>query len=323
MTNLSSIINKFSKVKVLVVGDVMLDRYWWGSVERISPEAPVPVVKLQKTSLVVGGAANVAANIAGLGAKPFLIGAVGDDKEANLFKPLLETLKINPEHLVKIKSRLTTIKTRVVAHNQHVVRIDQEQSEDLNAAEEEKIWQKIETVFDKVDIIIISDYAKGVLTDNLISRLITKANDFKKFILVDPKGKDYQKYTGADLLTPNRFEAVQACNLLPDGQAVVEKAGKLLLEKLDLQAVLITQGEDGMTLFRQNEISFHLNALARKVYDVTGAGDTVIAALAVSLGSGADLTHAAEIANLSAGIVVEEIGTTAITKKKLKDFIAT
>ena len=175
MSNLSTIIEKFSKVKVLVVGDVMLDRYWWGSVERISPEAPVPVVKLQKTSLVVGGAANVAANIAGLGAESFLIGAIGVDKDALLFKPLLEKLGINSEFLVKIKNRLTTIKTRVVAHNQHVVRIDQEDTVELNSAQEEKIWKKIESVFDKVDIIIVSDYAKGVITENLVSRLITKA----------------------------------------------------------------------------------------------------------------------------------------------------
>ena len=192
---------------------------------------------------------------------------------------------------------------------------------DLNAVQEEKIWKKIESVFNQVDIIIVSDYAKGVVTDNLTSRLITKAIENNKLLLVDPKGQDYEKYNGAALLTPNRFEAAQACNLLPDGQTVVEQAGKLLMEKLQLQAVLITQGENGMTLFQKNEKSFHLNALARKVYDVTGAGDTVIAALAVSLGCGADLLQAAEIANISAGIVVEEIGTTAITSKKLKDFL--
>lgn len=322
MSNLSLIINNFSKVKVLVVGDIMLDQYWWGIVERISPEAPVPVVKLQKASLVVGGAANVAANITGLGAEAFLVGAIGDDKEANLFKPLLETLRINSEYLVKIKNRLTTIKTRVVAHNQHVVRIDQENTDGLGLEQEKKIWKKIESVFEAIDIIIVSDYAKGVITENLIMRLIKKASENKKLLLVDPKGKDYSKYKNAALLTPNRLEAAQACNLLPDGQTVVEQAGKLLLENLDLQAVLITQGENGMTLFQENEKPFQLKALARKVYDVTGAGDTVIAALAVSLGGGANLKEASEIANISAGIVVEEIGTTAITAKKLNDFLS-
>ena len=321
MSNLAPIIEKFSNVKVLVVGDVMLDRYWWGSVERISPEAPVPVVRLQKTSLVVGGAANVATNIAGLGATPYLIGAIGDDDESKLFKPLLNKLSIDSDHLVKIKNHPTTIKTRIVAHNQHVVRIDKENTDALTQTEEEKVWKKIEKVFDAVDIVIVSDYAKGVLTETVLERLITHSKRKNKFILVDPKGKNYKKYSGASLLTPNRFEAAQACELVADGQTVVEKAGEILIENFGLQSVLITQGEDGMTLFRKNEESFHLNALARKVYDVTGAGDTVIAALGVSIGSGADLETASEIANISAGIVVEEIGTTAITLDKLQKFL--
>lgn len=306
---------------MLVVGDVMLDQYLWGSVERISPEAPVPVVKLQKTSLAVGGAANVAANIAGLGAEPFLIGAIGKDREAMLFEPLLEKLKISPVNLIKIENRPTTIKTRIVAHNQHVVRIDQEDNQKINPKDEDRIWNKIEKLLHKIEIIIVSDYAKGVLTENLLARLITTAKSEKKMILIDPKGSDYKKYAGADILTPNRFEAAQACSFPPDGQEIVEKAGSALIKKLKLKSVLITQGEDGMTLFQKNGRSFHLNALARKVYDVTGAGDTVIAAFGVSLGSGADLLEASEIANISAGIVVEEIGTTAITLEKLRNFI--
>jgi rfaE bifunctional protein kinase chain/domain len=321
VSNLNSIIQKFSGVKVLVIGDVMLDQYLWGSVERISPEAPVPVVKLQKTSLVLGGAANVAANIAGLGAKPILIGAVGFDNESKLFKPLLDKLKISAANLVKIKNRPTTIKTRIVAHNQHVVRIDQEDNQYLCKIDEEKVWKKIERSIDKTEIVIVSDYAKGVLTGNLLTRLITTARRMKKIVLIDPKGNDYGKYTGADILTPNRFEAAQACGLQPDGQTVVEQAGQMLIKKLNLQSVLITQGEDGMTLFQKNGKSFHLDALARKVYDVTGAGDTVIAAFGVSLGSGCDLFEASEIANISAGIVVEEIGTTTISLEKLRSFL--
>lgn len=321
MSNLISIIKNFSGVKVLVIGDVMLDQYLWGNVERISPEAPVPVVKLQRTSLVLGGAANVAANIAGLGAKPFLVGAIGVDKEAKLFKPLLDKLKISPANLLKIKDRPTTIKTRIVAHNQHVVRIDQENNQNLNSSEEENIWKKIEHLLDKIEIVIVSDYAKGVITENLLSRLITTARHKKKIILIDPKGNDYKKYKNADILTPNRFEAAQACRLQPDGQTVVEQAGRTLIKNLNLKSVLITQGEDGMTLFQKNGESFHLDALARKVYDVTGAGDTVIAAFGVSLGSGCDLREASEIANISAGIVVEEIGTTTITFEKLQNFL--
>jgi D-beta-D-heptose 7-phosphate kinase/D-beta-D-heptose 1-phosphate adenosyltransferase len=321
VSNLNSIIQKFSDVKVLVIGDVMLDQYLWGSVERISPEAPVPVVKLQKTSLVLGGAANVAANIAGLGAKPILIGAIGVDNESKLFKPLLDKLKISPANLVKIKNRPTTIKTRIVAHNQHVVRIDQENNQYLSKTDEEKVWKKIEEAIDKTEIIIVSDYAKGVLTENLLSRLITTAKQKRKKLLVDPKGNDYKKYKGADILTPNRFEAAQACHLPADGQEIVEQAGEMLIKNLNLESVLITQGEDGMTLFQKGGKPFHLDALARKVYDVTGAGDTVIAAFGVSLGSGSDLLEASEIANISAGIVVEEIGTTTITLEKLQNFL--
>ncbi|CAN5719247.1 hypothetical protein BH20ACI4_BH20ACI4_00200 [soil metagenome] len=299
----------------------MLDRYLWGSVERISPEAPVPVVKLQKTSLVLGGAANVAANIAGLGAKPILVGAIGVDNESKLFNPLLDKLKIPAANLVKIKNRPTTIKTRIVAHNQHVVRIDQEDNRNLNKTDEEKIWGKIKESIEKTEIIIVSDYAKGVLTENLLARLITTAKQKKKKVLVDPKGNDYSKYIGADILTPNRFEAAEACHLPADGQETVEQAGHLLIKKLNLKSILITQGENGMTLFQKNGKSFHFDALARKVYDVTGAGDTVIAAFGVCLGSGGDLLEASEIANISAGIVVEEIGTTTITLEKLQKFL--
>lgn len=299
----------------------MLDRYYWGSVERISPEAPVPVVKLQKHSLVVGGAANVAANIAGLGAEAVLVGIIGNDEESKFFNPLLKNLNISSENLIRIKNRPTTIKTRVVAHNQHVVRIDQETNEYLDKKQEDKVWKQVEKLLDKIDVLIISDYAKGLLTDSLITRLITTGVGLNKKVLVDPKGKFYEKYSGAFLLTPNRLEAANACNLSMDDHKVVETAGKMLLENSGFQSVLITQGEHGMTLFRNKHKPFHLDASARKVYDVTGAGDTVIAALGVTLGSGESLETAAEIANISAGIVVEEIGTTTITVKKLQDYI--
>lgn len=299
----------------------MLDRYYWGSVERISPEAPVPIVKLEKHNLVVGGAANVAANISGLGAKAFLVGVIGDDDEAKLFKPLLDTLNIDSNALVKIKDRPTTIKTRVVAHNQHVVRIDQETKDYLSEEQENLVWKNIRSLLDEIDLIIVSDYAKGMLTEKLLSRLITTGAEMGKKILVDPKGKFYRKYSGAYLLTPNRLEAATACNLANDDADVAEKAGELLINDLDVESVLITQGEHGMTLFRKDHKPFHLNALARTVYDVTGAGDTVIASLGVTLGSGESLEKAAEIANIAAGIVVEEIGTTIITQKKLKESI--
>ncbi len=310
-------LKNISKVKILIVGDVMLDRYWWGNVSRISPEAPVPIVNLERVSQTVGGAANVAANVAGLGAEPFLVGVVGADAEADLIDDILNEKNISKQFLIKSPKRRTTVKTRIVAHNQQIVRIDQETTENLDEAEEEEIWKKSLALFKQADVIILSDYAKGTLTDDLLARLITTGAAQGKFILIDPKGKNYSKYRGAALLTPNRFEAAEACNLESDSQAAIEQAGVKLLSELSLKYLLITQGEDGMTLFERNKPTTHLTAELRNVYDVTGAGDTVIACLAVCIGSGADFKEAAKFANRAAGLVIEQVGTTAISLEML------
>lgn len=302
----------FSKVKVLVFGDIMLDRYWWGSVSRISPEAPVPVVRLDKTTLIAGGAANVAANVAGLGAEPFLVGVIGNDEEGKCFPSILAESNISADFLVEAKNRPTTVKTRVVAHSQQIVRLDRETNEDLSSEDEILIWGKIESVLEEIQIIIISDYAKGILTESLLARLIRTAKSKNTKVLVDPKGKNYLKYKGATLLTPNKKEAAEACKLEENGKNLVEVAGKQLIAEIETESILITKGEDGMTLFEKNKKPLNLKALARDVYDVTGAGDTVIATLAVALGAGASTAKAAELANIAAGLVVEQIGTTAI-----------
>ncbi|MCU1288427.1 MAG: PfkB domain protein [Acidobacteria bacterium] len=320
LQNLEKIIENFSKVKVLVVGDVMLDQYLWGSVSRISPEAPVPIVNVDKTSLNLGGAANVAANIAGLGACPALVGITGKDKEAETLAQVLKKTDICSENLVSLEKRQTTIKTRIVAHSQHVVRFDQETVNQIDEDEANVIFLKLEKLLDDVRLVIISDYAKGFLTGNFTKRLITTAVRQNKIILVDPKGKDFSKYKGATVLTPNRKEAIEACHI-NDRADAAEIAGKKLLDNLGLKAILVTQGEKGMTLFKENNEIYHLEALARKVYDVTGAGDTVIASFAVALGAGADYLDAAKIANFSAGLVVEQIGTTAITAEMLKEAV--
>jgi D-beta-D-heptose 7-phosphate kinase/D-beta-D-heptose 1-phosphate adenosyltransferase len=314
-------LKNFSKVKVLVVGDVMLDRYWWGSVNRISPEAPVPVVHLKETSLVAGGAANVAVNIAGLTAKPYLVGVIGDDEEAALFPDLLNTSKISADYLIKLPNHQTTVKTRVVAHSQQVVRIDQESKLNLNTLEEDNIWEKIRALIEEVDLILLSDYNKGFLTENLLKRLITTAVENNKFVLVDPKGKNYNKYKGATILTPNLREIAEACGLEEVEPDLIERAGKQLLKNLSLRALLITQGEEGMTILEKNKKSIHLTARARKVYDVTGAGDTVIATLAVAVGAGLSLAESSNAANIAAGIVVEQVGTSTITFDKLNNAI--
>lgn len=314
---LTKVLENFSKVKVLVVGDVMLDRYWWGSVTRISPEAPVPVVNLEKESLLAGGAANVAANIKGLGATPYLVGIIGDDEAGKLLKKTVEGLNITSEFLFTVETRPTTLKTRIVAHQQQVARIDQENIYPLSNKEEESLWGIIKLIVHEIDVVIISDYNKGLLSENLLQRLITLTKKENKPILVDPKGKDYQKYRNATILTPNRKEALESSQ-----QAIVVQAGETLLSELELEALIITQGEDGMTIFEKGKAPIHLEALARHVYDVTGAGDTVIGTLAVGLGASTDLVTAAKIANIAAGFVVEEVGTTVITYEKLSQGIS-
>jgi D-beta-D-heptose 7-phosphate kinase/D-beta-D-heptose 1-phosphate adenosyltransferase len=312
-------IESFSDINVLIVGDVMLDRYWWGSVNRISPEAPVPIVNLENTSLVAGGAANVAVNVAGLGAKPHLVGVIGEDEEAALFLDILARENISANYLVKSTERRTSIKTRIIAHSQHVVRIDRETKSNLSDYEEKAVWENFEHLLNEMQIIIVSDYAKGVVTDNLVKRLITKTTENNKFVIIDPKGKDYEKYKGATMLTPNRFEIAEVCRLDDFEQATIEKAGKKMLADLSLDALLVTQGEAGMTLFDGENCTNHLPVTARNVYDVTGAGDTVIASLATAVGSGASFLEAAKFANQAAGLVVAQMGTTAISLDMLNN----
>lgn len=312
-----SIAERFSKVKVLVVGDVMLDQYWWGSVTRISPEAPVPIVKLDHSSYAPGGAANVAVNVAGLGALPILVGAIGNDPEGDRLESALSEHGVSSNFLVRIDQRPTTVKTRVIAHSQHVVRIDQEKTFALSDAEEESIINSIENALPEVNVVIVSDYSKGLLSVRILDRLI-QSTDSGKIVLIDPKGNDYSKYRCASLITPNRREAAEACGLSFDDPDLIEKAGRQMMEDLNITMVLITQSEDGMTVFESGKEPFRLFAEAKETYDVTGAGDTVIASLGVSIGAGLGFRKAAQIANTAAGIVVEQVGTTAIDIKKLE-----
>lgn len=318
-----SILDNFKNVKILVVGDIMLDRYWWGSVKRISPEAPVPVVELQKSTFAPGGAANVASNIAGLGATAYLVGSIGTDHDADTLVGLLEDINVSGDALVRVATRPTSVKTRVIAHSQQIVRVDQETTSEFSPDEHEFLWAKISDVLPKVDAVIVSDYAKGLLSEALLSRLIEAARSFGKMVLVDPKGKSYTRYSGASLLTPNRREAAEACNFDEHMPDMVSIAGNRLMDELDLGMVLITQGEDGMTLFQREKEPLHLSTMAKETYDVTGAGDTVIASLGVALGAGMDFVHSAAIANLAAGLVVEQVGTTAITRQMLEPVIDT
>lgn len=318
---MSSILDNFHNTTVAVIGDVMLDRYWWGSVSRISPEAPVPVVKIERMTLAAGGAANVAANIAAYGAKCILVGVVGNDDAASQIRQVLKECGISDQNLVTAAGRPSTVKTRLVAHSQQVARIDQEDEMSCSEDVESEILDQVVLAVSAANVVVLSDYAKGILSDRVISFAIECAKEAGVKVLVDPKGKVYEKYRGASLLTPNRREAAEAVNLDENASDLVQTAGIRLLESVDVDALLITEGSDGMSLFRKGEPSVHLPALARAVFDVTGAGDTVIATLATSLGSGADLESAAKLANIAAGLVVERSGTTTLTLAELKQHL--
>lgn len=316
-------LENFAKVKVLVVGDVMVDKYLRGDVTRISPEAPVPVVRLKETDYRAGGAGNVAANIAGLGATAHLIGLVGDDFEGRVLRDVLEKAGVSSKHIVKSKTQnlQTTVKTRIIAHNQQIARLDTETIEELEASDEKGIWENFQEVISDCNLIVLSDYAKGVLSQSLLSRLIEYGRVNKKPVVVDPKGKDYTKYQNASIITPNKFEIAEACNCRSDQTDELAAAGQKLISDLNLAAVLITRGEEGIMLIENNREPLILGAVGRRVYDVTGAGDTFISTLAVALGAEESLSRAAFIANTAAGLAVEEVGTTIIKLKDLQSVI--
>ena len=309
--------DRLAAVRVMVLGDIMLDQYWWGSVERISPEAPVPVVRLNRTSVVPGGAANVAANVAGLGATPILVGCIGTDAEGKQLKQHLATNSIDSEHLIEIADRTTSVKTRVVAHSQHVVRVDRETINSIDSKTEAIVIDRVRELLDSTDLLIISDYAKGTLTSPVLESAIQDARSRKIPVLIDPKGKNYSKFKGASVITPNRREAAEACSLDEHRDDVVRMAGRRLLSELGLDAIIITEGEKGMTLFEGNAPETSFKAEAHEIYDVTGAGDTVIATLGVAMAAGVSLIDAVRLANTAASLVVEQVGTTAISSERL------
>ena len=311
-------IDNFEKARVLVIGDVMLDRYWWGSVSRISPEAPVPVINLEKTTAKPGGAANVALNAASLGASAILISAVGDDAEGEELAAALNGRGVDAGGLIRVPGRRTSVKTRIIAHSQQVTRVDSEQVDKLPAETLGSLVEAITGALPDVDAVIVSDYAKGLLTEELLRAVIDGANTLKKDILVDPKGKYYRKYSGATVLTPNRREAAEACKLEESDPEVVIKAGGSILDECELRHVLITEGEHGMTLFGRGEEPFHLNTSVHQVYDVTGAGDSVIACLGVAMAAGSPVREACTLANTAGGISVQHVGTHAVTIDELR-----
>jgi rfaE bifunctional protein kinase chain/domain len=299
-----------SKARILVVGDVMLDRYWFGDVSRISPEAPVPVVKVERVEERPGGAANVARNCAALGARVALLSVVGVDEAGRALERLLGSSNIDAS-LHEDPQLDTTVKLRVIGRQQQLLRIDFE-----NAPAHEVLQAKLaeyQQRLDACDVVILSDYGKGGLTH--IGDMIRLARAAGKPVLVDPKGEDYARYAGVSVITPNRAELRQVVGRWRDEQDLRERAQRLRAE-LDIGALLLTRSEEGMSLFTADRIS-HEPALAREVYDVSGAGDTVIATQAVMMAAGADLADAMRLANRAAGVVVGKLGTAVCTLQEL------
>lgn len=302
---------------VLVIGDLMLDRYLVGDVQRISPEAPVPVVLLKQQNDRAGGAANVAANLAELGVETHIAGCVGQDTEASILLGLINRLGISTDAVIHSETRPTTAKTRVMSSHQQIVRIDQESAEAFNQAESTELRVRIdEALKNKPAIVILSDYAKGVLSDTMCKAIIKECNFAGIPVIADPKGLDYSKYQGATALTPNKKETAEACGVSINDNSALLASAKELKKKLGLQFLAVTRGEEGISLLEASE-EHHIAATAKQVFDVSGAGDTVIATLAAGLIHGLTAQQALELANTAAGIVVGKVGTVPINHDEL------
>jgi rfaE bifunctional protein kinase chain/domain len=314
---LDDIFAGFSGKRIMIIGDLMLDEYLIGRVSRISPEAPVPVVEITEESHRLGGAANVALNIASLGVESVMVGVIGNDSAGEKLMEQFEKSDVRIDGIIKINDRPTTIKTRVIGDSQHIARVDKEQSNYLNPEEEQNICQIAGEILDSVDAVIIEDYNKGVLTEKLISDLIDRANEKEKIITVDPKFKNFLNYHNITLFKPNIKETEQALAIKINNDRDLIEAGKTLMNTLMAKNILITRGANGMSLFEKDGRVTHLESRVRKVADVSGAGDTVISTLTAALTAGSSIQEAATIANYAAGIVCEYVGIVPIEKEKL------
>ncbi len=312
-------IQRFPQASVLVIGDLILDHYIWGRVSRISPEAPVPVVHVDSESVRLGGAANVFNNILALGGKADLCGVIGSDETGRMLLKELGSKRSGRGGVVIDQERPTTRKSRVVAHNQQIVRYDVERRGELKPMLQKRILRYVESRLRELSCLVVSDYAKGVVSHSLMSELTRLASLRKIPVIVDPKVEHFSYYKGVTVITPNHLEATQAAGLHGDGDQTIQEAGATIRQRLGCQSVLITRGERGMSLFEADGVSWHIPAKARQVYDVTGAGDTVIGALALALATGASMREAATLANHAAGIVVGLVGTATVSGKELSE----
>ena len=318
---MESLFNRARDVRLLVVGDLMLDEYLWGKAERISPEAPVQVVEVTREDVRLGGAGNVINNLVALGCRVVACSVIGGDDNGTILQRAFTGKGVDVNGVFQDPMRATSKKTRVVAANQQIVRIDRESKESISAEFEERILEFITEREGQFKAILISDYAKGVLTPKTLEGIISIARKMKVPVVVDPKGMDYCKYSGASILTPNRKEAEIAAGITIVDEQSLKAAALKLLDDVDLEALLITRSEQGMSLFLRGGETVHIPTVAREVYDVTGAGDTVLAVLGLALACGRDYADAAQLANVAAGIAVGKVGTSTVSPAEIIDAV--
>ncbi len=318
--NIQKILNNFEQQRLIVLGDLMLDEFIWGEVRRISPEAPVPVVEVKRETWHAGGAGNVVSNLLELGAKAIPIGVVGNDAGAEKLRLQFSKTGAETKYLISDAERPTTVKTRIVAHHQQMIRADRESKAAISQDIENKIIAAFSEALPNCDAVIISDYDKGVLTPRVLENVLKAAQG--KIVCLDPKIKNFSLYNPVTVVTPNQSEAERATGIEISDETSLLKAAHRIREMLSCPNVLITRGEQGMTLlnFSTGDAQItHIPTMAREVYDVTGAGDTVIATLTLALAAGAEIADAAQIANYAAGIVVGKVGTATVSRENLSE----
>lgn len=318
---LKEIMQAGNQKRIIVFGDLMVDRYLWGNVSRISPEAPVPIINIDDEEIRFGGAGNVANNLIGLGAIPLIVGVVGNDNLGKAFRSMLLERNLSDKGLIVDAQRPTTVKTRIIGNNQHIARVDREKLTAIDRQTQDQILDHLGHIIDDANAIIIQDYNKGVVAAELIQRIIQLANERQKIVTADPKFDNFWEFKGVTVFKPNKKEAEAALAARIQTDQELVNAGGELLKKIDGEAVLITRGRDGMALFERDSAHTFIKTSARKVADVSGAGDTVIAALTFALAAAAAMKEAVTIANYAAGLVCEEVGVVPVNGEKLVESI--
>ena len=311
-------VSKFKSCKILVIGDLMIDEYVWGSVDRISPEAPVQVVAVTEEDYTLGGAGNVVNNLAALGAGVQTIGVIGTDTNGGMLLKNLKKLGAGTAGVIVESDRPTTIKTRILANHQHVLRIDRETNRAIAGDTFTKLADAALALIPAADVVLVSDYGKGLITKEFMQHLVRCAQQSQKKVVVDPKGADYTLYNGVSLVTPNQKEASLASGINIVNADSLKNAGSAILKKTKIERLLVTMGKDGMTLFERGKKPYKIAAEARQIYDVSGAGDTVVSVLGLSLAAGADFRQAMSLANTAAGLVVAKVGTATTSPEELQ-----